>query len=171
MGEAWDALPPAVRRMHELDVTAAEGVAQVERGDHPLARLIGTCIGVPPAGRDVPLRVSFKREGETEIWRRSFGGRSFVSRQACGRAAGLKVERFGPITLWLAMEVEGERLRIGVRRWAAFGLPLPLSFAPVLETYEAVEDGRFVFDDDIRHPLVGRIARHRGWLEPVEDAG
>nr|WP_276208707.1 DUF4166 domain-containing protein [Caulobacter sp. 17J65-9] len=170
MGEAWHALPPAVRRMHELDVTAAAGVAQVERGQHPLARLIGACIGVPAAGRDVPVRVFFTREGGAEVWRRTFGGRSFVSRQACGPAAGLKVERFGPITLWLAMEVEGDRLRIGVRRWAAFGVPLPLGLAPVLQTYETVEDGRFLFDDDIRHPLVGLIARYRGWLEPVEDA-
>ncbi|WP_366855444.1 DUF4166 domain-containing protein [Brevundimonas sp.] len=45
-------------------------------------------------------------------------------------------------------------------------MPLPLFLAPRTQTHERVdEQGRFVFDVDIRLPLIGRLASYCGWLE------
>jgi hypothetical protein len=52
-----------------------------------------------------------------------------------------------------------------MRRWSLLGLPLPLRWAPVSHAYESVEDGRFCFYVEIKHPLVGLIVRYQGWLE------
>ncbi len=171
LDEALDRLPAPLRAMHNLtsDLTA-KGRAQVERGDGLLARLAARVIGFPPAGSDVPLTVSFRADQGREIWQRDFGGRIFVSTQEAGqkRWAGLLCERFGPFSFGLALVVDGDKIRLIPRRWSAFGLALPLAWAPGGEAHESVEDGRFRFHVEIRHPLAGLIVRYRGWLVPSD---
>jgi len=170
LGDAWALLPPPLQRLHDLvGAFAAEGVATVERGTNPLARVIAAIMGFPPAGRDVPVRVSFRAERGTELWRRDFAGRRFASRQVAGRGRleRLLIERFGPLAFRFALVVEGGRLRLVPRGWSAFGLPLPRWAAPSGDAYEFAADGRFHFHVEIRMPLIGRIVHYRGWLEPV----
>jgi hypothetical protein len=51
MGAAFEALPPAVRAMHEVNGDGgAAGGGSVARGSHPLARLIGAIMRFPPSG-------------------------------------------------------------------------------------------------------------------------
>jgi hypothetical protein len=85
-------------------------------------------------------------------------------RQAQGQKgwAGLLCERFGPFAFGLALFIDGDKLRLIPRRWSAFGVPLPLFWAPGGEACEAVEDGRFHFHVEIRHRLAGRVVRYRG---------
>jgi hypothetical protein len=40
-----------------------------------------------------------------------------------------------------------------IRRWTLFGVPLPLCLGPRSRASESVENGRFRFDVQIRHPL------------------
>jgi hypothetical protein len=155
--------------MHDLkrDLTAA-GIASVERGTSLLSRLVAAIGGFPPAGDDVPVKVDFRIDGGREHWRRDFAGKSFTSTQEEGRHrnARLLCERFGPLNLAMALVIEGERLRLVMRRWTVFGVPLPLALAPRSDTYEHVEGGRFCFHVEISHPLTGLIVRYRGWLAP-----
>jgi len=167
LGDAWSSLPPPLQRIHDLqDRLTAEGRAAVDRGRNPLGRLIAALVGFPKPGRDLPVRVTFERRGESEIWRRTFAGRSFASVHAAGnrRSDHLIVERFGPFAFGMAAVLAEDRLHLVLRRWSFLGLPLPLLLAPTGEAYECVADGRFHFHVELGHPLVGLIVRYRGWL-------
>ena len=174
LGEAWPLLPPALRAMHGFsDEMRAEGVATVERGTGALSRLLGVLFRFPPAGDDVPVRVSFTARRQAEIWQRDFAGKSFSSVQSAGsgRWARLLAERFGPFRIGLALVLDGGMLRLIVRRWSVFALPLPLALAPGGDFHESAEDSRFHFHVEIRHRFTGLIVRYRGWLVPVTSAG
>jgi hypothetical protein len=169
LGEAYALLPQPIQVMHDLkrDLTAT-GVASVERGTSLLSRFVAAIFGFPPAGKEVPVKVDFRIEGQREYWRRDFAGKSFTSTQEEGRRrnARLLCERFGALNLAMALVIEGERLRLVMRRWTIFSVPLPLALAPRSDTYEHVADGRFRFHVEISHPITGLIVCYRGWLEP-----
>ena len=67
----------------------------------------------------------------------------------------------------LALEIEDGRLDLVVRRWSAFGVPMPQWLAPKGPAFEEERDGLFRFHVEIGHPLTGLIVRYRGWLKPV----
>ena len=169
LGDAWDALPAPLRAMHDLatGLTAA-GEATIERGKGLLARCVGWLFGFPPAGKDVPVTVTFTVRDGREIWQRTFGGRSFSSTQEEGRGRfeRLLCERFGPFAFAMALVLDEGRMRLVIRRWTAFGIPMPLALAPTGNAYECVEGGRFRFHVEIGHPVTGLIVAYRGWLVP-----
>lgn len=167
LGSAWDGLPPEIRQMHG-GPGEATGLAEVDRGSGLLARFVAFVFRLPEAGRAVPLTVRFKPRGDGEAWRRTFGGRTFASELTPGRGRWrhLVRERFGPVSVGIALVAEPGRIRFAVRRWSAFGVPLPSRLAPGGDTTEHVEDGRFRFHVEIAHPLTGLIVRYRGFLEP-----
>jgi hypothetical protein len=170
LGQALEDLPAEVRRMHDLQgELIARGTATVERGQNPLARLAAFLFGFPEAGEDVPVEVRFLRRGAEEVWTRIFAGRPFrsVQSEGRGRSERLLEERFGPFSFGLALVVDAGRLRLVPRRWRFLGLPLPLALAPKGEAHEHADDGRFHFHVEIALPVIGRIVRYRGHLEPL----
>ena len=66
----------------------------------------------------------------------------------------------------MALVLDEGKLRLIVRRWSVFGVPLPLWLAPRGDAYEHAADGRFHFHVEIAHPFTGLIAGYRGWLDP-----
>jgi Domain of unknown function (DUF4166)/Saccharopine dehydrogenase NADP binding domain len=168
LGTAWDELPAAIRNLHDFDKAAsARGRASVERGDGLLARLAAFIIGFPKAVADTPINVEFVAADSTETWTRKFGDQSFSSRQfaGSGKSAALLCERFGPLTFAMALVPENGRLTLRLRRWSAFGIPLPMWLCPRSDSYETSEDGQFHFHVRIWHPLTGLIVQYKGWLE------
>jgi hypothetical protein len=177
VGSAWSDLAPPLRAMHSLPAegrhhASAAGLATVERGSNPLARLIATIMRFPREGRDVPVRVDFSSSPTGEVWRRTFAGRSFQStqRRGEGRMQGLLAESFGPMTFGLAVVTANGGIELIVRRWRIFGVPLPRVLAPGGHARESAHDGRFNFDVEIGLPLVGRVVRYRGHLDPQTHA-
>jgi hypothetical protein len=169
LGDAYGKLPTSLWRMHALkDTLAAEGVATVTRGQGLLARVAAAIVGFPQAGENVPVRVDFKVTNGVERWTRTFAGKSFHSTQEQGRGRNewLVCERFGPLCAGMALVVEDGELRLVVRRWSLFGIPMPLFLAPRGDSYEYEADGRFHFHVEIGHPWTGLIVRYQGWLEP-----
>ena len=169
LGKAWDELPSEIRDMHAGEgISRARGRAQVERGRGALARLVASAIGFPETAEDVDVSVTFEAENGRESWKRIFGEKSFWSEQFAGRnrSARLLCERFGPLNFAMALVVDEGRLRLVLRRWSAFGIPLPLWLCPRASAHESVENGRFHFHVEIGHPLTGLIVRYRGWLVP-----
>jgi hypothetical protein len=169
LGEAWDRLPPPLQVMHDVSkVLTADGAATVERGGGLLARLAARMMGFPPAGRDVPVTVTFRADAGREHWRRTFGDSAFASVQEPGRGRfeRLICERFGPLCFGLALVLEDDRLRLVLRGWSFAGLPLPAAWAPRSSAFEFADNGRFHFDVEIDHPLMGLIVSYRGWLKP-----
>jgi len=127
LGDAWRRLPPPVRAMHE-GVASVAGVAHVERGRGALARIAAWMMSFPAAQSEAAVRVTFASDGRGETWRRSFGAQSFRSRQyaGAGRSEHLLCERFGALEFAMGLAIEEERLHLVLRRWKAFGVPLPL---------------------------------------------
>ena len=169
LGDAWWALPEPVRALHDFGGDlVAEGRAQVECGTGVAAQLVATLFGFPKAGDDLPVTVTFQLRGGREIWRREFAGRVMQSTQeeGTGRFERLLCERFGPFAFGLALVVEDETLRLVVRRWTAFGIPMPRAWAPGGAAYEHGADSRFNFHVEIALPLIGTVVRYRGWLVP-----
>jgi hypothetical protein len=169
LGEAWDLLPPPLQVMHQVSgILIADGAAIIERGEGLISRLLARLLGFPPAGRDVPVTVTFRVGEGREHWRRTFGNSAFASVQEPGRGRfdRLLCERFGPFCFGLALVVEDDRLRLVLRGWSFAGLPLPAAWGPRSQAYESAENGRFHFHVAIDHPLTGLIVRYRGWLEP-----
>ena len=170
LGKACDALPIQIRAMHDRTGDLyATGMARVERGSGWLARGVAAAFRFPPEAKSVPVSVSFQWRGDRELWRRSFGEKSFDSVQLAGqeRAEGLLREQFGPFAFDMALVVESGRLRFLVRRWSFLGVPLPMRLAPRGESYEFEEDGYFHFHVEILLPLVGLLVRYQGWLVPA----
>jgi hypothetical protein len=122
----------------------------------------------PAAGHDVPVEVTFRAEGGSEIWTRSFAGKRFSSAQRAGRGRSerLLAERFGPLTFDMALVVKDRQLHLIPRRWSVLGLPMPASLGPRGIAYESEENGRFHFHVEIALPVIGLIVRYRGWLVP-----
>ncbi len=170
LGEAFDELPQAVRGLHDGAARGAfRGIAKVERGAHPLARLAAWLIGFPAAGSAVPVSVTIEASDDREIWLRDFAGRRFQSELSLGHGPNgrLLIERFGATRVGLALAVDEKRLRIVPVSMTVIGIPLPAAFLPGGESYEYDVDGRFCFHVEIILPLVGLLVCYRGQLSRV----
>jgi hypothetical protein len=165
MGQAFDKIPAAVRRMHQVSGAGlAEGRARVTRGRNPIARLVGSLIGFPPAADDVAVTVRFFERDGVEVWERRFGESRFQSRLA--QRGDLLVESFGPLNFGFKLDADAHGLSMRLVRWWVGPLPMPLWLAPRGPAKETAPDGRFRFEVSIRLPLIGEIVSYDGWLEP-----
>lgn len=170
LGSAFDTLPPRVRQLHDSPKNRQwRGVAQVRRGRGMMARMIAAVFGFPAETAAVPVAVDFTLADGAERWTRNFGGRRFASLQSLGtgRDQYLLVERFGLVTVALALVVEGGRLYLVPRRWRIAGVPMPQALLPTGASFEAEVEGQFRFDVTIAAPIVGLIVAYRGTLEPT----
>ena len=169
LGNDWERLAPEIRELHSvIGESVFVGRCRVERGWTPLSMLIAALIGLPAAGEDQETIVTLAIERDGERWTRCIGGRSFSSLQhpGRGRSEGLLREQFGAVAVHMALIVEGANLRYEIRRWTLLGIPLPLWLGPPGRAGESVEDGKFSFDVEMRHPITGPIVRYRGLLSP-----
>lgn len=167
LGDAWQKLPAAVRQMHTLSSERlTEGRCTIERGSGIPSNWVASLFGFPKAAKDLPVSVRFECENGRERWTRKFGEEIFSSTLRAGRGTSerLLCERVGLFDFAQALVVEGDRLRLVLRRWSLFGIPLPSWLAPRSNSYETEQDGRFRFHVEISHPWTGLIVRYRGWL-------
>lgn len=164
LGERFGALPPRVAELHDVaSVSVWVGRADVRRGRSLPSRVVATLLGLPPAGFDQPLEVSFLPDGGTEIWTRRFGHAVFRSVQYERR--GLLRERVGPTTFVFALEVSSEGLSLKLEGMRLLGVPLPPFMLPPIRTRESERDGRYHFEVEAGLPLIGLLVRYEGWLE------
>lgn len=163
--KVWQQLPLTLQKMH-ADVLEARGKAEVTRGKSLLAKLIARVFGFPEAGEDIDVVVRFERTAEQERWHRNFAGKDFYSDQfiGTGRYQHLLCEQFGPFVFGMALVFTEGRLRLLVRKWKMFGIPLPRFLLPNGEFYEEEQAGRFRFNVAIEAPLIGPIVCYRGYL-------
>ena len=173
LGCAFESLPVAVQATHHvkerLDLT---GQATVQRGPGLLARCIAAVFGFPAAGKGIAVTVRKQRQGEAEVWQRSFGTQRFASTLSAGSGPSqwLLVEKFGPLRFQIALVVADGKLHWVVRGGSLWGINLPPFLVPGGESHEYESQGRFHFHVEIRHPLIGLIVNYQGWLEPAGDA-
>jgi Domain of unknown function (DUF4166) len=168
LGAEFDVLPVRVRELHDLTGKAVWiGRADVERGRSFIVRLIAMLFRLPPAGRDVPVRVTFVAEDGQERWTRTFGRHAFRSMQFA--SGGLLTERIGASSLASALVASPEGLALDLRRFRLLGVPLPRILTPRVRTFESERLGRYQFQAEAHLPMFGLLVRYAGWLE--KDAG
>lgn len=167
LGDAYQHLPQPVQDLHDLsDHAVWRGTANIQRG-RGLAGLFGTMMSMPPAGEDIPVTVTFTRNGKKEIWQRDFAGACFSTRQWAKngflyeslRGGGLLVFRLvsSPESLTLVLE--------DMRMW---GIPVRWLLRPEITATESVENGRFCFDVRLSLWPLGFIVAYHGTLEPTD---
>lgn len=164
LGDRFAALARPIQRIHQpLAETVVRGEGTVTRGTSLLARLLGLIMGFPPAG-SYPVEVRFDPQRGRERWTRSFGPHRFASEMGLS-AEGLLTERFGPMRFHFALEVDGQGgLDMILRKWTAFGLPMPRALGPRIAASEAAEGDSFCFDVAVAMPLAGPVVHYRGTL-------
>jgi hypothetical protein len=169
LGASFFNLPAPVRRLHAVRGSARyAGIATVERGRNPLARLCANIAGLPGAMREVPITVEFVADARGETWRRDFAGTRMHSRLAC--KGGLLRERIGPLQFRHALLANGGAIWWRVAGVRLFGLlPLPARWFRGVRCREREHEDRYEFLVEAALPLVGRVIRYEGWLAPVDD--
>ena len=175
LGPGFEALPPRVRELHDLDgVSVWEGRAKVERGRSLLARVAAALSSLPPEADDCPLRVTFRPAGGKEIWARQYGTALFRSVQY--ESGGLLRERVGPSTFVFTPIASADGLALRLDGFRLFGLSVPRVLHPAVRTFESERDGRYRFEVEAKLPLAGLLVRYAGWLQraptpaPARDA-
>ncbi len=178
--ERWEALEPAIqrrfsKRLRGVEVAIYRGEiveTRISAGGWLLARIC-RLIGAPlplHQDRDVPAVVVVSEDeitgGQrwTRIYHRHRGNpQLIVSAKAFGGVTGLEEHVGGGVGMALRVEAEPDRLhfvsdhyflRIGLLR-----LRLPAWLAPgrTVVTHRDLGRGRFAFDLDLRHPLLGEL--------------
>lgn len=164
LGVSMDTLPPTLRTAHDAhDGQQWQGMAQVTRSRHPLARLLCTMMRLPAEGANVPVIVRFERTGRGERWHRTFAGRSYRSDLTARN--GLMVERMGPATNIFRLCVGEEWLHLDLVGFRFLAVPLPGWLRPHCHAREREENGRYVFDVPVSIPWIGFVIRYTGAME------
>ena len=135
------------------------------RGGSPVARLMAGIAGLPSTGRDLPLTVTFAPADGEEIWTRDFGGHVFRSRQ--GASWTLLWEKVGPGRMLFEPVAGPDGLTLEIKGLSVFGMPVPRWLLSSVVTREWEEAGRYCFSVEANLPLIGRLIRYSGWLEPT----
>jgi hypothetical protein len=171
LGPGFDLLPDPVRRLHGLAARCeTAGLAEVAVARGLLPWLMCRVAGLPAAGADVPVAVSFRPDGQgREYWQRQFARRRYASwmRPGTGAAAGLLVERLRPFEFRFRLSPAADGLEWRLVAWRLLGVPLPSWTLPQIRCRETGDGRRFVFDIDVRFPLIGPVIHYRGWLLPT----
>jgi hypothetical protein len=170
LGSTFDRLPQQLQKLHgERESRTWAGEAKVEAGQNFVSRFVAGFFGFPQKAGYTNVDVNFRPDATGEIWQRNFNGKIFRSYQAAGTGKNehLLTERFGAVTVGLALITKNNELHLIARRWTFLGFPLPLFLLPNGESFECEKDGVFNFNVTIKAPLIGRIVAYRGWLKPV----
>ena len=168
LGTDFAILPEPVRRLHGLAVdVATEGRADIVAAKGFLPWLICKLSGLPAPGQNIPMTVVFHTDGEgREFWRRRFAGRRYASSFSAGTGhrAGLLCERFFPFVFFHRLTPGPQGLRWELVAWRVLWLPLPRFLMPPTICFENGDGERFVFDIDVKFPIIGQLIHYRGWL-------
>lgn len=168
LGQRFAQLPTQVAQLHDVAATSVwAGRADVERGSSLAAPMLAGLFGLPPAGRDQPLHVTFEPVDGKEIWSRAFGNKVFRSVQC--ELDGLLHERVGLSTFMFALDASAVGLALDLRGVRFLGVSLPRRLSPCVRTLESERGGRYHFEVEASLPLLGLIVRYAGWLERSAD--
>lgn len=188
-GQAWNALPPVMRkhyanRPYTDDLTIAEGVLDVMcKGPLKLIAPLMMVLGQIPAHNEmnVPVTVRFQSDRNSRAFHfnRSFQFKNIKPYTFPSRMIQIKdnevieIMTFGlgwrMLYLW-----DGEKVILKHRGYAlqVFGHFIPIPLTPLLgEGYAeevAVDDDTFDMITHITHPLWGRIYQYKGRFKMAE---
>ena len=167
LGEAYGRLDKPLQDFHRESVSfSMQGKADITNGKGPLAWLVRSVFGFPAAHQGCRLKVNIGITQKGEGWERHFNGKRMYSFQELGRGrdAGLIVERFGAVSVGLAVVENAGHLELIPRSWKFLGLPMPKFLLPSGRIFEHGTNGQLNFNVEIALPLVGQVVTYKGWL-------
>lgn len=175
LGSAFDHLPPAIRRAHDVrGVLALEGEADATGPDNWIGRAIAFLFRLPRPGKNLPVRVEMRSEADgSETWTRIYPGVTMRSNLRDPDPANQQIDEvFGPVAVRLVWQVTADGLRLTTLHARLFGIPLPSFLTPRSNAREGVDaNGTFRFDVPIALPMIGTIVHYRGWLKDLDRKG
>jgi hypothetical protein len=165
LGDQFDLLPNILRQFHgAANGGRASGTFQVERGAGLIRNAVATLLGMPRAGRDVPVRLEVKVEGDRERWIRHFPGRTLTSTQWAD--GSLLIESFGLHSFSSAVAVDRTSLRYEFRRAWFAGVALPPWLSPYIDGRLRAGDAGWEVAVHVFAPFLGEIFHYEGWVTP-----
>jgi Domain of unknown function (DUF4166) len=166
-GESFFKLHPQLQKLH-LQGGTLKGKIKLRFGKG-LAGYIGKRmarkIGVPLQPGEHELQVKIRHDDSKLYWSRCFDGEYFVQSiftpvGDCRR--GYWLEKTGPITLKLSVDVIEAGWHWRVIAVRLFGLPLPLFLFPDSVAYKKVIDDRYQFHVGFSMPWLGQLFCYEG---------
>lgn len=165
LGDAFDSLPPVLRRFHEQSPEAgAQGTLHITRGSGRIRQALAALMRLPLPGEQVPVVLQVQTVGEAEHWRRDFGTLRLVTQQWL--QDGLLIETAGPLRFGFRLTADAKEMRFEFARCWFVGMPLPTALAPrVNATASEYEDGWWL-RVRIDVPLLGMLTQYEGKVTP-----
>jgi hypothetical protein len=130
IGERWPELAESLRAF--LDTTEPRwfrGRVRIERSANRIAGMVARLLGLPRPGESVPAELLIIPERGREIWRRTFGDRTLITRQGAG-AGGVLIERYGLLEFSFVLRIENGDLHFDLD-W--FRAPTALVASHIIE--------------------------------------
>lgn len=170
MRDAWTALAEPVRSMHApCSIVRAYGQLRIDRGRHPVARLVATMLRLPRSSAAAETRLTVTARADGEQWERTFDGRRVRTRQYDPHQPEL-AERFGVVEFRFALEPCNGSL-LYVQRAASFVLGrirvrIPDALAPRVEAREdPAGPNRVRVDVRVSLPFAGLLIAYHGTIQ------
>ncbi|HSX62553.1 MAG TPA: DUF4166 domain-containing protein [Tahibacter sp.] len=169
-GDSFSQLHPLLQTLHRrggrlsgrIAVDCGRGAAGV------LGRRLARGLGIPADRTECGFEVRIVHRDDALIWSRRFdnGGEMVSSFVPYGKfPGGGWLERTGPLTLDLGVDVRDGGWHWALRGARWHGLPVPLALLPRSQAGKRIVDGRYAFEVEFCLPIVGRVLRYSGMLE------
>ncbi len=167
MRERYARLAPAVQRFHRLAGSKTLcGEVQTDAPGSIIARLLALGLGTPRQSGSGPIRFELDATADTERWTRHFPSRTMTS--VLRLEGGQLVERLGAARLRFELvEIDGA-LEMKLQRLHFLGITCPRWFMPRIVARETGDGDRLCFEVSAAVPLIGVVARYRGYLTVAE---
>jgi hypothetical protein len=165
LGPQFDTLPEVLKTFHDAPSGGrARGTLQVERGSGLLPNALASILGLPRAGKDVPVRLEVRVEGDRERWLRHFPEHCLRSTQWAKGNLLMESSRLGAFSS--ALVVDRSSLRYEFRRAWFAGIPLPSWLSPYIDGRVDASEKGWRVSVHVYAPFLGQIVQYHGWVEP-----
>lgn len=174
-GAHFSELHPLLQALHRQGGVLC-GSVDIEFGSGLAGRLgrrLAARLGLPGDPGPCPLEVRIAHDDGRLLWSRQFGERARMNSifVPVGRYPdGYWLERTGPLTLVLGVDLSGGGWRWLPRQLRFKGIPLPAWLFPRSHAYKRIEDGLYAFSVAFTLPGFGQILRYSGRLQAKASA-
>src|SRR5262249_8813405 len=129
LGEGFKLLPATLQQFHDQPGGGqACGSFEIQRVRGRIRNWLPSLLGLPRAGRAVPVRLQVVVDGERERWIREFGDSRMESVQWC--RDGVLMEAAGPMRFELDVRADSNGMHLESRRVSLGPIPIPRFLAP-----------------------------------------
>lgn len=161
LGAAFEEVPERLRRFHRSPAGGRGfGLFVVERGRSIPQRTLARLMRLPSPGRDVPVHLEVRPDGDREIWLRRFAGR--LLRTVQWKHGELLAERSGPLTLFMRLSADRHGIGFHYHASSFLGIPIPRALATHVNARTTGTPRGWLVEVIISSPIFGTITTYRG---------